>query len=133
MRSSLPPDLQPKVLIVDYDVHHGNGTQELFIDNPNVLFFSIHGYAPGRFYPHSGHESECGTGGGVGKNINMNLLENDYGFGYGDREYMETWERLLLPVLRAFDPALVVISAGFDAVDGDSLGLMVFLEFSLLE
>ena len=106
----------PKVLIVDWDVHHGNGTQEAFYDDPSVLYFSIHRYP---FYPGSGAEKERGKGKGLGCNINVPLSA-----GCGDREYVKAFEEKLKPPAIAFDPDFVIISAGFDAHKDDPLGGM---------
>lgn len=83
-----------------------------------MLFFSIHRCDNGAFYPGTGFRNECGAGAGVGFNINVPLP----GPGLGDWEYVQTWERLLVPVARAFAPDLIVVSAGFDAALGDPLG-----------
>ncbi len=106
----------PKVLIVDWDVHHGNGTQAAFYDDPNVLYFSIHRYP---FYPGSGAEKEKGEGKGLGGNINVPLRA-----GCGDREYVKALEDKLKPPAIAFDPDFIIISAGFDAHKDDPLGGM---------
>ena len=76
-----------KVLIVDWDVHHGNGSQNTFYDDPNVLFFSIHRSDNGMFYPGTGFRDECGRGAGRGFNLNVPLP----GPGLGDWEYVQTW------------------------------------------
>src|SRR5919197_1986487 len=109
-----------RVLIVDWDVHHGNGTQHTFEDDPTVLFFSTHQYP---FYPGSGRASERGTGAGLGYTINVPLAA-----GCGDHEYNEVFERVLYPAARAFQPNLVLISAGFDAHRDDPLAGMVVTE-----
>ncbi len=109
-----------RVLIVDWDVHHGNGTQHSFEDDPTVLFFSTHQYP---FYPGSGRASERGTGAGLGYTINVPLAA-----GCGDHEYNEVFERVLYPAARAFQPDLVLISAGFDAHRDDPLAGMVVTE-----
>jgi histone deacetylase 6 len=119
MRAKHPEEFK-KVLIVDWDVHHGNGTQNIFYNDPNVLFFSIHRSDNGAFYPSTGFHNECGDQEGKGFNINVPLP----GPGLGDWEYVETWNRLLIPVARAFAPDLIVVSAGFDAALGDPLGGM---------
>jgi acetoin utilization deacetylase AcuC-like enzyme len=109
-----------RILIVDWDVHHGNGTQHTFEDDRTVLFFSTHQYP---FYPGSGRASERGTGAGLGYTINVPLAA-----GCGDREYNEVFERVLYPAARAFQPNLVLISAGFDAHRDDPLAGMVVTE-----
>jgi acetoin utilization deacetylase AcuC-like enzyme len=109
-----------RVLIVDWDVHHGNGTQHTFEDDPTVLFFSTHQYP---FYPGSGRASERGSGAGLGYTINVPLAA-----GCGDHEYGEVFEQVLYPAARAFQPHLVLISAGFDAHRDDPLAGMAVSE-----
>jgi acetoin utilization deacetylase AcuC-like enzyme len=105
-----------KVLIVDWDVHHGNGTQAAFYDDPTVLYFSVH-QSP--FYPGSGTEAEKGRGKGLNYTINVPLPS-----GSGDKEYLEAFEQKLRPAALAFSPQFVFISAGFDAHENDKLGGM---------
>jgi acetoin utilization deacetylase AcuC-like enzyme len=116
----LHPDIVKKVLIVDFDVHHGNGTQNCFWDDPTVLFFSIHRHDGGAFYPNTGYATEIGGPGAEGFTINMPLPGHDL----GDDEYFEVWTKLLLPVAKEFQPDLIFISAGFDCAEGDPLGGM---------
>jgi len=106
-----------RVLIVDWDVHHGNGTQRCFIDNPNVLYFSAHRYHGGNFFPflEGGGPTSAGKGPGEGFNINVGWNEKKM----GDDEYLVLWEKLLMPVATEFNPDLVLVSAGFDAARGD--------------
>ncbi len=105
-----------KVLIVDWDVHHGNGTQAAFYDDPGVLYFSVHQYP---FYPGSGSEAEKGRGKGLNYTLNVPLPA-----GSGDDEYVEVFEKRLRPAALAFGPDFVFISAGFDAHEDDTLGGM---------
>jgi acetoin utilization deacetylase AcuC-like enzyme len=105
-----------RVLIVDWDVHHGNGTQHAFEDDPSVLFFSTHQFP---FYPGTGRASEQGTGAGQGYTVNVPLAA-----GCGDREYQQAFENVLYPVAQAFKPHLVLVSAGFDAHRDDPLAGM---------
>src|SRR2546427_8120770 len=105
-----------RVLIVDWDVHHGNGTQHAFEDDPSVLFFSTHQFP---FYPGTGRTSERGTGAGLGYTLNIPLAA-----GCGDREYQEVFEKVLYPAAQAFEPHLVLVSAGFDAHHDDPLASM---------
>jgi len=112
-----------KVLILDFDIHHGNGTQAITYDDPNIMYFSIHrGFESKRrcptamFYPGTGLPSEVGAA--RGSNVNVRWSEP----GMGDAEYGEVWRRLLIPVARDFAPGLILISAGFDAARGDPLG-----------
>lgn len=105
-----------KVLIVDWDVHHGNGTQAAFYDDPSVLYFSVHQYP---FYPGSGAEAEKGRGKGLNHTINVPLPA-----GSPDKVYLEAFEQKLRPAALAFGPQFVFISAGFDAHENDTLGGM---------
>ncbi len=116
-----------KVLILDWDVHHGNGTQHMFYDDPNVLYISLHVWQHGKFYPsmpenkrlsHGGLD-QVGEGRGVGKNVNIPWETQ----GMGDGEYMAAFQRIVMPIAQEFNPDLVIISAGFDAAEGDQLGL----------
>jgi acetoin utilization deacetylase AcuC-like enzyme/formylglycine-generating enzyme required for sulfatase activity len=106
----------PKVLIVDWDVHHGNGTQAAFYDDPNVLYFSIHQYP---FYPGSGSQAEQGDGKGLHTVINVPLPA-----GSGDDRYIKAFEEKLVPAASSFAPDFVLVSAGFDSHEGDLLGGM---------
>ena len=105
-----------KVLIVDWDVHHGNGTQAIFYRDPTVFYFSIH-QSP--FYPGTGDAPETGEGRGVGFTLNVPLSA-----GCGDAEYKQAIEERLVPAAAAFKPDFILISAGFDAAQGDLLGQM---------
>ena len=105
-----------KVLIVDWDVHHGNGTQDIFYDDPTVFYFGIHQYP---FYPGSGAAGEKGHGEGLGFTLNVPLPA-----GSDDRDYQEAFEKSLRPAAIEFDPDFVLISAGFDAHEDDLLGGM---------
>jgi acetoin utilization deacetylase AcuC-like enzyme len=105
-----------RVLIVDWDVHHGNGTQHAFEDDPSVLFFSTHQFP---FYPGTGRTAERGTGAGLGYTVNVPLAA-----GCGDREYQEVFETVLYPAAQAFEPHLILVSAGFDAHRDDPLAGM---------
>jgi acetoin utilization deacetylase AcuC-like enzyme len=96
-----------RVLIVDFDVHHGNGTQEVFYRDPSVLFFSTHQFP---FYPGTGAAQETGEGRADGSNINVPLPAN-----VGDRGYLSIFQQLLIPAARLFRPELILVSAGYDA------------------
>jgi acetoin utilization deacetylase AcuC-like enzyme/formylglycine-generating enzyme required for sulfatase activity len=104
-----------KVLIVDWDVHHGNGTQDEFYEDGRVMYFSTHLKAP--FYPKSGHEEEKGKGKGLGCIINVPLDEKT-----GDEAFKKIYEEKLKPAALAFKPDFILISAGFDSARGDLLG-----------
>jgi len=105
-----------RVAIVDYDVHHGNGTQAMFYDDPAVLFVSSHQFP---YYPGSGAASETGTGEGRGFTVNVPLEA-----GAGDADYERICRDVVVPVLKQFQPQLILISAGFDAFREDPLGAM---------
>lgn len=105
-----------RVLIVDWDVHHGNGTQAAFYDDPNVLYFSTHQWP---FYPGTGSTTETGTGEGLNLTINVPLPA-----GSDDDDYARAFEEHLCPAALTFRPDFVFISAGFDAQENDALGSM---------
>ncbi|KZF20599.1 Arginase/deacetylase [Xylona heveae TC161] len=109
-----------KILILDWDVHHGNGIQNTFYEDPNVLYISLHVYNDGRFYPHGpdGGARMCGEGPGIGKNVNIPWPSQ----GMGDGDYMYAFQNIVMPIGYEFDPDLVIIAAGFDAAAGDTLG-----------
>ncbi|KAF9977997.1 Histone deacetylase [Actinomortierella ambigua] len=107
-----------KILIIDWDVHHGNGTQQIFYDNPNVLYISLHRWDNGHFYPFTGAPDECGEEGGEGQNVNIAWSSYGRGQAMGDVEYIAAFWYVLLPIARQFGPDLVMVSAGFDAADG---------------
>jgi acetoin utilization deacetylase AcuC-like enzyme len=109
-----------KVMIVDWDVHHGNGTQHTFYDDPTVLFFSTHQYP---HYPGTGRATETGDGKGKGLTINVPLSG-----GQGDEEYREIFQKVLVPAADTFQPDFIVISAGFDAHRDDPLASMALTE-----
>ncbi len=105
-----------RVAIVDWDVHHGNGTQDIFFDDPNVLYVSTHQFP---FYPGTGAVLETGEGDGTGFTVNVPLTA-----GGGDAVYRAAFERVILPVLEEYRPQLVLVSAGFDASARDPLAEM---------
>jgi acetoin utilization deacetylase AcuC-like enzyme len=105
-----------RVAIVDWDVHHGNGTQETFYSDPSVLYVSTHQFP---FYPGTGAVGETGEGEGKGFTINVPLRA-----GEGDGEYRAAFDRIVMPALEQFAPDLVLVSAGFDAADRDPLAEM---------
>ncbi|KAF9585780.1 Histone deacetylase 5 [Lunasporangiospora selenospora] len=107
-----------KILIIDWDVHHGNGTQQIFYENPNVLYISLHRWDNGHFYPFTGAPDECGEEAGEGKNVNLAWSSYGRGQAMGDVEYIAAFWYVLLPIARQFGPDLVIVSAGFDAADG---------------
>jgi len=105
-----------RILIVDWDLHHGNGTQHSFEANPQVLYFSTHQYP---FYPGTGSIDEVGKGAGKGFTLNVPLS-----YGAGDEEFFTIFRDILQPVAREFAPEFILLSAGFDIHFGDPLGGM---------
>lgn len=120
------PKLCRKILILDWDVHHGNGIQNIFYRDPNILYISLHVYKNGSFYPDppeedstpDGGPSNVGSGAGMGRNVNIGWHDQ----GMGDGEYIAAFQRIVMPIAQEFDPDLVIVSAGFDAAEGDELG-----------
>ncbi len=96
-----------RVLLVDFDVHHGNGTQEIFYEDPSVLYFSMHQYPA---YPGTGRAEDTGAGAGAGTTVNVPLPA-----GVGDSGHREVLEQILAPVARAYRPELILVSAGYDS------------------
>uniref|UniRef100_A0A3Q3WUQ9 Histone deacetylase n=1 Tax=Mola mola TaxID=94237 RepID=A0A3Q3WUQ9_MOLML len=106
-----------KILIVDWDVHHGNGTQQAFYDDPGVLYMSIHRYDDGNFFPGSGAPDEVGSGPGVGFNVNV-AFTGGLDPPMGDAEYLAAFRSVVMPIANEFAPDIVLVSSGFDAVEG---------------
>mmetsp|Transcript_42422 Transcript_42422/g.79621 ORF Transcript_42422/g.79621 Transcript_42422/m.79621 type:complete len:545 (-) Transcript_42422:75-1709(-) len=117
-----------RILIVDWDVHHGNGIQHLFEEDSSIMYFSVHRYDDGGFFPFSKDAAPnvvgCGPGAGFNVNVAWNLGWKDKK-GMGDDEYFAAWQCVLLPIAREFNPQLVLVSAGFDAAQGDLGGCSV--------
>lgn len=105
-----------RVLLVDFDVHHGNGTQDTFYNDPRVLYFSTHQYP---FFPGSGSADEIGEGDGRGFTVNFPMRA-----GWGDQEYFRIYSEILIPIARRFQPQVILVSAGFDAHWADGLAMM---------
>ena len=105
-----------RILIADWDLHHGNGTQHSFEEDPTILYFSMHQYP---YYPGTGSFREIGKGPGKGFTVNVPLS-----VGCGDGEYIAIFERILGPIAREFNPDMILVSAGFDTYEGDPLGGM---------
>jgi acetoin utilization deacetylase AcuC-like enzyme len=105
-----------RIAIIDFDVHHGNGTQAIFYDNPQVLYISTHEYP---FYPGTGNIEETGGGAAKGTKVNIPLPA-----GCGDDEYLLVLEQIIRPAVRRFKPQLVMVSAGYDSHWADGLALM---------
>ncbi|XP_074999717.1 histone deacetylase 9 isoform X2 [Calonectris borealis] len=106
-----------KILIVDLDVHHGNGTQQAFYADPSILYVSLHRYDEGNFFPGSGAPNEVGSGPGEGYNINI-AWTGGLDPPMGDVEYLTAFRTVIMPAANEFDPEIVLVSAGFDAVEG---------------
>ncbi|CAH6791398.1 Hdac7 [Phodopus roborovskii] len=106
-----------KILIVDWDVHHGNGTQQTFYQDPSVLYISLHRHDDGNFFPGSGAVDEVGTGNGEGFNVNV-AWAGGLDLPMGDPEYLAAFRIVVMPIAREFAPDLVLVSAGFDAAEG---------------
>lgn len=109
-----------KILILDWDVHHGNGCQKAFYEDPNILYISLHVHMDGKFYPSTqdGAMDKVGAGRGVGMNVNIPWPTK----GMGDGDYMYAFQHVVMPIAMEFDPDLVIVAAGFDAAAGDELG-----------
>ena len=105
-----------RVLIIDWDVHHGNGTQHVFEDDPTVFYFSTHQYP---YYPGTGSELEIGRGKGKGTTLNVPLRA-----GSGDKEYQHAFQEIFYPKASEFKPEFILISCGFDAHEDDPLAQM---------
>lgn len=105
-----------RILIVDFDVHHGNGTQEIFYHDHSVLYFSVHQYP---HYPGTGDVGEIGAGRGKGATINVPLPP-----WCGDEEYLDAFQRVLVPAARRFCPQIILVSAGYDAHWADPISSM---------
>ncbi len=105
-----------KILIIDWDLHHGNATQNSFYTDPDVLYFSTHQYP---YYPGTGGLREAGDGDGTGLTVNVPLSP-----GYGDGDFFKIFEQILSPIASTFEPELIFVSAGFDTYVGDPLGGM---------
>ncbi|KAJ8017286.1 hypothetical protein DPEC_G00016270 [Dallia pectoralis] len=111
-----------RVLIVDWDVHHGQGIQYMFQEDPSVLYFSVHRYEEGLFWPHLPESDSSSVGSGPGEGYNINLPWNQVGMT--DADYIAAFQQLLLPVAYEFQPQLVLVAAGFDCMTGDPKGEM---------
>jgi acetoin utilization deacetylase AcuC-like enzyme len=116
VRKALEEYKLSRILIADFDVHHGNGTQDAFYTEPRVLYFSTHQYP---FYPGTGSVGERGEGEGKGATVNVPLSA-----GCGDGEYLRAYSEILIPVARRFRPQLIVVSAGYDPHWADDISMM---------
>ncbi len=116
-----------RVAIVDFDVHHGNGTQHFFEERPDVLFISLH-ESPQFLYPGTGWRGETGSGEGEGYTINITMPP-----GAVDEDYRNAFDRVVIPALDAFRPQFLLISAGFDAAAGESIAHLNLSEAAYAE
>mmetsp|Transcript_8729 Transcript_8729/g.32510 ORF Transcript_8729/g.32510 Transcript_8729/m.32510 type:complete len:291 (+) Transcript_8729:175-1047(+) len=116
-RAALEREEVQRVMILDWDVHHGNGIQDLTLEDDSIMYVSLHRYGDG-FYPGTGAAEEVGKN---GTNINVGWLEK----GLGDADYLAAFDIVIEPIARSFAPDLIIIAAGFDAADGDPLGGMM--------
>jgi len=110
-----------RILIIDWDVHHGNGTQNTFYEDPKVLYFSTHRY--GFFYPGTGAPAEVGSGKGEGFTVNVPMSP-----GSGDADYGNIFLHILKPIALSYKPQFIFVSAGFDTYSRDPLGGMRMTE-----
>ncbi|XP_059470231.1 histone deacetylase 4 [Neocloeon triangulifer] len=111
-----------RILILDWDVHHGNGTQQIFYNDPRVLYLSIHRHDDGNFFPGTGGPTECGADDGMGFNVNV-AWSGGLNPPMGDAEYLAAFRTIIMPIVKDFDPEIVLVSAGFDACSGHSAPL----------
>jgi acetoin utilization deacetylase AcuC-like enzyme len=109
-----------RVMVIDWDLHHGNGTQDTFYDSPEVLYISTHQFP---HYPGTGSLLEVGAGEGLGYTVNAPMPAE-----YGDAEYLRVFDEVIMPVGRAFKPQFIMVSAGFDCHWRDPLGEMQVTE-----
>lgn len=114
------PESVRKVLILDWDIHHGNGTQKAFYNDDRVLYISLHRFELGKYYPGTINGQYDQTGEAKGEGFNCNITWPVA--GVGDAEYMLAFEQIVMPMAREYSPDLVIISSGFDAADGDTIG-----------
>ena len=105
-----------RIAIIDFDVHHGNGTQEAFYNEPRVLYLSTH---QSNYYPGTGSMDE--TGGGIARGTTVNV---PLPAGCGDDEYQKVFEQIVVPIVRRFNPQLIMVSSGYDAHWTDELSMM---------
>lgn len=117
-----------RIVILDYDVHHGNATQHMFYDTNEVLYISLHRYDDARFYPGSRDAGPNKIGIDKGYGYNINVAWNIKHKKYGDSEYKYAFDHLIIPVLKQYQPELILVSAGFDCALGDPLGGLAVTE-----
>ncbi|VDK34588.1 unnamed protein product [Gongylonema pulchrum] len=108
-----------RIAVIDWDVHHGNGTQLCFESDPSVLYLSLHRHDNGNFFPGTGAVTEVGVGAGRGYTVNVPFS----GEMMDDADYLAAWRVIVIPVLNHFKPTFIIVSAGFDAARGHSQAL----------
>ncbi|XP_050670008.1 histone deacetylase 7-like isoform X2 [Leptidea sinapis] len=104
-----------RILIVDWDVHHGNGTQQMFYEDPRVLYVSLHRHDDGNFFPGTGAAGECGAGPGLGYTVNIPWPGHP---PLADAEYLAAFRTIVMPIAKEYGPEIVLVSCGFDAAAG---------------
>lgn len=109
-----------RILIVDWDIHYGNATHKMFNDDPRVLYFSLHRYQFQQFWPNLVEANYDAVGSGAGEGFNIHVAWNKRGIR--DCEYLYAFDNLLVPILKQYDPELILVSCGFDSGQGDPLG-----------
>ena len=114
------PESVRKIVVLDWDIHHGNGTQKAFYDDPRVLYISLHRYENGKFYPGTKYGGAEQVGEGAGEGFNLNIPWRSHGMHDGD--YVYAFNKVIIPVMLEYDPDLIIVSSGFDAADGDVIG-----------
>ncbi|KAI5963445.1 HDA1 [Candida pseudojiufengensis] len=114
------PESVRRIVILDWDIHHGNGTQKAFFDDPRVLYISLHRYENGKFYPGTKYGGSDQVGVETGEGFNLNIPWRTAGMHDGD--YVYAFNKVIIPVILEFDPDLIIVSSGFDAADGDVIG-----------
>jgi histone deacetylase 4/5 len=117
-----------RIAIIDWDVHHGNGTQLCFESDPSVLYISIHRHDNGNFFPGTGAVTEIGVGEGRGFTVNIPFS----GDTMGDADYLACWRVIVLPLLDSFCPDFILVSSGFDAARGHAMSLGGYDEWNNL-
>lgn len=105
-----------RILIVDWDVHHGNGTQQMTYNDPNIMYISLHRHENGNFFPGTGSVDECGQDSGLGKNVNI-AWNGNLNPAMSDPEYLAAFRCVVMPIAKAFNPQIVLVSCGFDATE----------------
>ncbi|KAI5950875.1 HDA1 [Candida jiufengensis] len=114
------PESVRRIVILDWDIHHGNGTQKAFYDDPRVLYISLHRYENGKFYPGTKYGGSDQVGEGPGEGYSLNIPWRTSGMHDGD--YVYAFNKVIIPVILEFDPDLIIVSSGFDAAAGDIIG-----------